>query len=74
MEINKKYLGLRIITSPLKLIFQILWSILLSFVITFKWIVFGGQELYYGKEGKGNLVKLIEQNEEIIKHLKDKKQ
>ena len=73
MKTNKKYLGLRIATSPIKLIFTLMWNILLSFAITFKWVVFGSQELLYGKDGKDSLVKLINQNEEIIKQLETKK-
>jgi len=67
---NKKYLGLRIITSPIKLIFTLIWNILLSFIITYKWVVFGSQELLYGVDGKESLVNLIKQNEELIKKLK----
>ena len=69
MKINKKHLLLRIITSPLKLIFTLIWNIMIAFIMTFQWIVFGSQELYYGKDGKDSLVTLIEQNEKIIKHL-----
>ena len=68
MKINKKYLALRIITFPIKLIFTIVWFFIMSLIISAKWVIFGSQELYYGKDGKNSLTNLIEQNEKIIKH------
>lgn len=71
MKIEKRYLGLRICTFWIKLIFSLVWNILFTFVVTYKWILYGSQELLYGKDGKEGLVTLIEQNEEIIKLLKE---
>jgi|GEM_PF-4070919 hypothetical protein len=63
---NKEKLPLRIITSPLKLAFQLLWRILCAFMETYSWVRFGSQELMYGKDKGKSLVKLIEQNEKLI--------
>lgn len=72
-KINKTYLGFRIITFPIKLVFTIFWYILLSLMHSLRWLICGGQELLYGTDSKESLVKIIEQNEEIIKHFKDGK-
>jgi len=71
MKINKNQLGIRIITFPIKLAFMILWMITYAIVISFRWLLFGSQELYFGKGfGTGDLSKIVEQNEELIKHFK----
>ena len=70
MNINKKYLLIRILTFPIKLAFTLFWNNLIALMLTWQWILHGGQELYYGKDNDASLVKLIEQNEEIIKKLK----
>ena len=72
MKVNKRYLALRIITFPIKLLLNLIWFLALGIFTSIKWVLFGSQELYYGKnEGKDSLVRLIEQNEEIIKQLKN---
>lgn len=64
---NKHYLLLRILSFPIKLVFQILWGILLGILQSFHWLKFGSQELLYGKDHGKSLVRIIEQNEQIIK-------
>ncbi len=70
MKINKKYLLLRLLVSPFKLVFTIIWFFLIGILTFLKWLKNGGQELYYADDHGGNLVKLIEQNEAILKSLK----
>ncbi|WNH10003.1 hypothetical protein [Thalassobellus suaedae] len=69
-KINTKYLGLRIIAFIPKLAFTLFWFLLIGFMVSVKWLIFGSVELYFGKGGKDDLVRLIEQNEKIIKHFK----
>ena len=73
MKINTKYLLLRIIISPVKLLFTVIWFNLIGFLIFFKWLKNGGQEMYYGNDFGGNLTTLIESNEALVKLLKEKK-
>lgn len=70
MKINTRYLGLRILTFPVKLVFTVLWFFLYSLKCSVQWILFGSQELYYGKDKGANLVEILEQNKEIIKLLR----
>ena len=65
---NTKYLPLRIITFPFKLVFQIVWSVLVGLVISFRWLKNGSQEVYYGDDHTSGLVEILEQNKKIIKH------
>ena len=67
-QVEKKYLLLRIITAPIKLLFTLVWVNLMAFIITFKWIRWGSQEVYFTKDTKDSIIKLIEQNELIIKN------
>lgn len=64
---NKKKLLLRIITFPIKLSFQIIWGVLSSILLSIKWLKNGSQEVVYGDDFTSSLVRLIEQNEQIIK-------
>ncbi len=67
MKVNKKRLGLRIVTFPLKLIFQVAWFLVLAITTSFQWVLYGGQEIYYGKDDYGgSLCKLIESNKELV--------
>jgi hypothetical protein len=66
MKINKTHFALRLITFPIKLVFTLLWHLLIGVLYSVKWLKHGGQELYYSNEHGGNLVKLIESNEKLI--------
>ena len=70
---NKKRLILRILTFPLKLAFQILWGVLSSILYSFKWLKNGSQEVVYGDDFEKSIVRLIQQNEEIIEKMNRKK-
>jgi hypothetical protein len=73
MEINKKFLLIRIITFPFKLLFTLLWMIFFGLLLSFRWLLYGSQEVYFGKHfGNGELIKIINQNEKIIKLWKEK--
>lgn len=63
---NKKNLILRIITFPIKLIFQITWGVLISILYSFQWLKNGGRELVFGDDFDSSLIRLIKQNQEII--------
>lgn len=67
MKWNKKYLWIRIVAFPIKLLFSIIWHSLMGIRLSIQWLVCGGQEVYYGKDHGGSLIKIIEQNEKIIK-------
>lgn len=67
MKINKKYLVIRIIAFIPKLFFTLVWFLIIGLIHSLKWLKNGGQELYYGDNHDKGLVKLIEQNEKIIK-------
>lgn len=74
MKINKRFLLLRILASPFKLVFTMVWFNLVGLVMFLKWLKNGGQELFYGDAFGGNLVDLIESNEALVKKLKEQKQ
>lgn len=65
---NKNKLLLRILTFPIKLIFQLFWGFVYSFIITCKWLKNGSQELIYGDGTSESLVKIIDQNKKIIEY------
>ena len=65
---NKNKLLLRILTFPIKLIFQLFWGFVYSFLITFKWLKNGSQELIYSDDTSDSLVKIIDQNKKIIEY------
>lgn len=69
-NINKKYFLLRFISFPIFLIFNILFSVLIGITSAINWLLHGGQMLFYGRDNGKSLVDLIEQNREIIEHLK----
>lgn len=69
---NKHYLILRIISLPIKLLFQITWGILLAILQSFHWLKFGSQELLYGKDNGKFLIRIIDQNEKLINLLSSK--
>ncbi|AZA60802.1 hypothetical protein EG340_06995 [Chryseobacterium indoltheticum] len=56
MKINKKYFLIRLITSPLKLIFLLFWYVLFSVLKTFQWVIYGGDEVIFGKDLERNTV------------------
>lgn len=69
MKINKKYFIIRLITSPLKLIFLMLWYNLFSVLKTFQWVICGGDEIIFGKDLDRNTVgELIKE----VQNFKDK--
>lgn len=72
MKVNYKYLGFRIISFPIKLLFSLIWSFLIAILISLKWLKNGGQELYYGNEFGGTITTLIDSNEKLIKALAEK--
>lgn len=67
---NKEKLLLRILTFPLKLLFQLLWANLSSILLCFKWLKNGSQELVYGDDHKSSLVEILESNQKIIESFK----
>lgn len=57
MKLNKKYILLRIITSPIKLIFTLIWMIL-----------YGSDEVYFSENfNRNDMSKLIESVEKLNK-------
>ena len=65
--INKKFFILRVLTLPFKLLFEIVFAIFGSCFMTLKWLLFGGQQLYYGNNNfGGNITRLIDSNEAMI--------
>lgn len=70
---NKRNLVARILTFPIKIAFQILWGVISSIFISFKWLKNGSQEVVYGDNHGESLVNLIEQNEKIIEHFEKEK-
>ena len=69
---NKKNLILRILTFPIKLTFQIIWGVLSSILYSLKWLKNGSQEVVYGDDFSCSIVRLIDQNQEIIDKINDK--
>lgn len=71
MKINKKYLLLRILSYPFRLVFTLFWMILFGFMLSIRWLLYGSQELYFGKNfGGAHLAEIVEQNEKIIESFK----
>ncbi len=68
---NRKRLILRLLSFPVKLLFQILWGVLSSILISIKWLKNGSQELVYGDDYDVSLVEILEQNKKIIKYFKN---
>ena len=62
MKINKRYLLIRILISPIKLVFTILWCILFSFLKTYQWVIYGNDIDKY------SIMDLIK----VVSNLKDK--
>jgi hypothetical protein len=64
MKIQKRYFLLRIITFPIKLAFSLVWFLLFGIKISVQWLLFGSQELYYGKgldrESLANFIERVE--------------
>lgn len=54
MKVQKKYFLLRVITFPIKLVFDLLWFNLFAIVKTFQWVVYGGDEIIFGKDFNRN--------------------
>jgi len=74
MKYNRNHLISRIITSPFKLALHLVFGFITAFLITWKWIRNGSQELIYGSvEDKESIAFLINQNKEIIKKLNEQK-
>ena len=69
--INKKYLLLRIIVFPLKLVFMWAWYLVFGVMISLKWVITGSQEILIDS---GKLSELIEQNEKMIEQWKTPQQ
>lgn len=69
MKINKKYLLIRIITSPIKLIFLLLWYNLFAVLLLLKWVKNGGQEVFYGTDFGNSIVELIETNKKLTEEI-----
>lgn len=66
MKVQTKNLLLRIVLSPIKLLFHLVWLILSAFMLTLKWVLYGGDELIYGSEfGRGNIHELVEAVEKL---------
>lgn len=70
---NRKNLALRIFTFPLKLVFQLTWGVLSSIVYSFKWLKNGSQEVVYGDDFSSSIVRLIDQNQEMIDKMNKKR-
>lgn len=69
MKINKKYIILRLITLPLKLIFDLLWFNLFVILKTFQWLIYGSDEIIFGKDFNRNSVsELIKTVEKLQKN------
>lgn len=73
MKTNKTNLLLRIITFPIKLLFSLLWFNLWAIKVSIQWVKNGGQELIYDNTHGRDLVRLIDQNEKIIKQFNKRK-
>ena len=62
-KVNKKYLLLRILTFPIKLIFSLLWFNLFALLKTYQWVIFGGDEIIFGtdinRDSVGELIKIV---------------
>ena len=68
MKLNKKYILLRIVTSPIKLIFTLIWMILWSLLLVWKWILYGSDEIYFSENfNRNDISKLIESIEKLNK-------
>lgn len=67
MKINKRYLLLRMLISPIKLIFTIFWFALFSFLKTYQWVIYGSEEIIFGND-KDSIKDLIK----VVNDLKDK--
>lgn len=68
MKINKKYIILRIITSPIKLIFTMFWLILWSLILVYHWILYGSDEIFFSENfNRNDVSKLIESVEKLKK-------
>lgn len=75
MKINKKFFLIRLLTLPLKLCFGLLFSICAELILMYKWLIYGGEEVIYGRYNqKTSVAKILEQNEKIIKYFKKIKQ
>lgn len=70
---NKKNLLLRILTFPIKLSLQITWGVLASILYSLKWLKNGSQEVVYGDDFNSSIVRLIDQNQEMIDKMNSKK-
>ena len=76
MKINKDKFVLRLITIPFKLLFTLIWMIVYGCMLSWRWLLYGSAEFYFGKDfGKGELVQIIEKLEKItdIKYKTDEK-
>ena len=69
MKINKKYLLLRIIAFPLKLLFTIIWFLLFAIFKSIQWVAYGSDEIVFRKDfNRNSITELIE----TIEKLQDK--
>lgn len=69
MKVNKQNLILRILTFPVKLIFLLLWHNIVGTVVAIRWIFYGSEEVYFGRNGRKSISEVLRQNEIIIKNL-----
>lgn len=68
MKLNKKYIIIRLLTFPIKLLFTVLWMLLCAIMLSFRWLFYGSTELYFSKNfNTTELSKIVQQNEDIIK-------
>lgn len=69
MNLQKKNLLLRVLLMPFKLVFHLLWQISIAFILTTKWVLYGGDELVYGSEfSRGNIDELIQAVEKLTEN------
>lgn len=73
MKYNKQKFGLRLITFPIKLAFQLVFRLICALMETYQWVRFGGQEVIYSDDNGKSLCVIIEQNKELIELLKKEK-
>jgi len=68
MKVNRRYLGLRILTAPLKLVFTLIWFMLYSLIHVYQWVIFGSDEVVFGNDFNRNTIKeLIQEIEKSTK-------
>ena len=74
MKVNKRYILIRIITLPFKLLFTVVWFLCMAVFSNWKWVLYGGQEIYYSKtDNRDSIWDLMKSNKELIEELNKNK-